>query len=392
MSLKFIKVKKKTLLTAVITAVISVFISFIAFYFIFLSDGRYLKLKQLDFFVENYFYGEIDSTKINDMIIRGYVAGLDDKYARYYSAEETNERTNDLNGKGQGIGVIISKHPNSENIFIKNVYEGAPADKAGIKEGDQIIAVDGVTTEELTYAKAVDAMLKPVGEKIKVTILRAEQTFDLEITYSSFVAQTVFPKAIEDYGYIKITSFNAGTPQQFEKAVNQLALDGAKALIFDLRSNGGGTVDDVCKMVDFLCPSGNIMSEKYANGKIRVTEISDKGEINLPMVVLTNGSTASAAEIFTASIRDFGKGISMGEKTYGKGVMQRTYKFTDGSSVSFTIAEVLSHSGTSFNGKGIEPDVKVNLTEEQIRYNHTASAEQDLIVQAALEYLKNNEN
>lgn len=392
MSLKSIKLKKKTLLTAVITAVISVFISFIAFYLIFLSGGRYLKLKQLDFLVENFFYGEIDTSEINDMIIRGYVAGLNDKYARYYTVEETNARADDLDGKGQGIGVIISKHPDNENIFIKNVYEGAPADKAGIKEGDQIIAIDGVTTEELTYSGAVDAMLKPIGEKIKATVLRDGQTFDVEITCSAFAAQTVFPKVIEDYGYIKITAFNAGTPQQFEKAVNQLTLDGVKALIFDLRSNGGGTVDDVCKMIDFLCPYGDIMSVKYANGNTRVTEISDKGEINLPMVVLTNGSTASAAEMFTASIKDFGKGISMGEKTYGKGVMQRTYKFTDGSSVVFTIAEIFSHSGSSFNGKGIEPDVKINLTEEQIRFNYTASAEQDLYVQAALEYLKNNEN
>ena len=111
MSLKFIKLKKKILLTAVITAVISVFMSFIAFYFIFLSDGRYLKLKQLDFFVDNYFYGEIDSTKINDMLVRGYIAGLGDKYANYFSVEETEDRTKDLNGKGQGIGVIGIKIP-----------------------------------------------------------------------------------------------------------------------------------------------------------------------------------------------------------------------------------------------------------------------------------------
>ena len=125
MSLKSIKLKKKTLLTAVITAVISVFISFIAFYLIFLSGGRYyLKLKQLDFLVENFFYGEIDTSEINDMIIRGYVAGLNDKYARYYTVEETNAREDDLDGKGQGIGVIISKHPDNENIFIKKRLRG----------------------------------------------------------------------------------------------------------------------------------------------------------------------------------------------------------------------------------------------------------------------------
>ena len=391
MSLRFIKLKKKILLTAVITAVISVFISFLAFYLIFLSDGRYLKLKQLDFFVDNYFYGEIDSTKINDMLIRGYVAGLDDKYANYYSVEETEERTNDLDGKGQGIGVIVMKHPESENIFVKNVYDNAPAYKAGIREGDLIVAVDGVAAEQSSYTEAVNSMLKAVGEKMSLTVLRGEETFEVEIICSEFDAQTVFAKQLDNYGYVKITAFNGETAVQFENAVNQLVGAGVKALIFDLRSNGGGTVDSVCEMVDFLCPEGDIMTVKYANGKTEVLGESDEDEIELPMVVLTDNATASASELFTASIKDFGKGISLGDTTYGKGVMQTTYRFTDGSSVAFTVAEFFAHSGVSFNGKGIAPDVKCTLTEEQKKYNYTAPVEQDIVVQAALEYLQSNE-
>lgn len=391
MSLKFIQLKKKILLTAVITAVISVFISFIAFYFIFLSDSRYLKLKQLDYLVENYFYGEIDTTKINDMLIRGYIAGLDDNYANYFSVEETEERTKDLQGKGQGIGVIVVKHPDSENIFIRNVYENGPAFKAGIKEGDQIIAVDGKLTEEATYSVSVDSMLKQVGEKMTLTILREEQTFEVQVTCSEFAAQTVFAKLIDGYGYVKITAFNGETTIQFENAVNRLVSGGAKALIFDLRSNGGGTVDSVCEMVDFLCPKGDVMTVKYANGKTEVLGKSDSSEIDLNMVVLTDGGTASASELFTASIKDFDKGISIGEKTFGKGVMQTTYRFTDGSSVAFTVAEFFAHGGDSFNGKGIAPDIKCTLTEEEKKFNLTAPTEQDLVVKAALEYLNDNE-
>lgn len=392
MSLKFLKLKKKILLTAVITAVISVFISFLAFYLIFLSDGRYLKLKQLDFFVNNYYYGEIDSTKINDMLIRGYVSGLDDKYARYFSVEETEERTNDLEGKGQGIGIIVIRYPDSENIYVKNVYDNGPAFNAGIKSGDQIIAVDGASVEQLTYAKALETMMKPVGATMKLTILRDAQTFDVSVTCSAFAAQSVFAKKINDYGYVQITSFNSETVLQFENAVNKLVSDGAKALIFDLRSNGGGTVDSVCEMVDFLCPEGDIMTVKYADGKTEVLGESDKEETELSMVVLTDGDTASAAELFTASVKDFGKGVSVGSTTFGKGVMQTTYVFTDGSSVAFTVAEFFPHSGKSFNEKGIEPDVEYTLTEEQLKYIYVTPPEEDPMVSAAVEYLKNNEN
>lgn len=382
---------KQILLTAVITAVISVFISFVVFYFIFLSDAKYLKLKQLDFFVNNYFYGEVETTQINDLIVRGYLAGLEDKYARYYSVEETNERNKDLSGQGKGIGVIITKHPDNNNIFISNVYDNGPAAQAGIKSFDQIISVDGVSVDELGYKKAVEAVLKNVGEKVKLEILRGSETFTAEVTCTEFVAQTVFAQMLEDnIGFIEITAFNGGTTVQFQNAVNQLVADGAKALIFDLRNNGGGTVDAVCEMVDFICPEGDIMTVKYANQKTKVLAKSDQNEIDLPMVVLTNEGTASASELFTQSIKDFGKGISVGSKTYGKGVMQTTYEFTDGSSVAFTVAEFVAYGGVSFNEKGIEADIEVTLSEDEVKYQHIVPANQDAVVVAAIGYLNGN--
>ena len=386
------KLNKKILLTAVITAVISVFISFFVFYLIFLSGGRYLKLTQLDFFTKNYFYGEIDTNKINDLIIRGYVSGLDDKYANYFSTEDTQKRNNNLQGKGQGIGVIVVQHPDSENIYVKNVYSKSPAATAGIKEGDQIIAVDGVLAADTGYSSAVDLMLKPVGESMTLTILRDGKTSDVKVTTTTFASQTVFEKILNnEYGYIQITAFNGETPLQFKNAVNKLVSSGVRAIIFDLRSNGGGTVDSVCEMVDFLCPKGDIMTVKYANGDTEVIGRSDENEIDLPMVVLTDKATASASELFTASIKDFGKGISVGDTTYGKGVMQSTYTFTDSSSVVFTVAEFFPHSMVSFNEKGIEPDIKQTLTPEQEKYRHITSTENDPIVKAAIDYLNENE-
>lgn len=382
------KQNKKILLTAVITAVITLFISFIIFYLLFFLDGRYLKLKQLDYLVDNYFYGEIDTNKINDLIVRGYVSGLDDKYANYYSLEDTEQRNNNLSGKGQGIGIIVVKHPDSENIYVKNVYEKGPAFEAGIRAGDCIVAVDGKKVSDMGYSQAVDFILRDIGEKMVLEILREDKTFKTEVTCTEFAAQTVFPKIINNkYGYIEITGFNGETALQFENAVNQLEASGAKALIFDLRGNGGGTVDSVCEMVDFICPEGTVMTVKYSNGNSEIIGKSDKEEINLPMVVLTDGATASASELFTASVKDFGKGISVGSKTYGKGVMQTTYNFTDGSSVAFTVAEFLPHSEKSFNLKGIEPDIEVALTEEEIKYQHIKTEENDSVILAAIGYL-----
>ena len=181
----------KILLTAVITAVISVFMSFIIFYLIFIGDAKYLKLKQLDFFVNNYFYGEIDTNKINDLIVRGYVSGLEDRFARYYSAEETEARNKDLSGKGQGIGMIVVKHPDSENIFVKNVYDTSPAYLAGIREGDLFVSVDSVSVEEIGYAQAVNAILREIGQDMTLGILRNGETVNVKATCTEFSAQTV---------------------------------------------------------------------------------------------------------------------------------------------------------------------------------------------------------
>lgn len=381
----------KILLTAVITAVISVFISFIIFYLIFIGDAKYLKLKQLDFFVNNYFYGEIDTNKINDLIVRGYVSGLEDRFARYYSAEETEARNKDLSGKGQGIGMIVVKHPDSENIFVKNVYDNSPAYTAGIRAGDQIISVDSVSVQETGYTEAVNSILREVGQEMSLGILRGGETFTVTATCTEFATQTVFHQMLDDIGYIKITGFNGETALQFKNSVNQLMSNGAKALIYDLRGNGGGTVDSVCEALDFICPKGDIITVEYANNKTEVLSRSDKEEINLPMVVLTNEQTASASELFTASVKDFGKGISIGSKTFGKGVMQTTYNFTDGSSVVFTVAEFFPHSGQSFNEKGIMPDIEVTLSEEEAKYQHITPANEDKVVISAIEYLKENE-
>ncbi|MBR6743498.1 MAG: PDZ domain-containing protein [Clostridia bacterium] len=377
----------KYILISLITAVITLAVAFVAVFFWVSNDTKLFKLKQMDLFTSN-FYGDIDEQKIEDGIIRGYISGLEDKYAGYYTADENKDRSDRLEGQAVGIGIIVVEHPDNHTIYVKHVYDNCPAAKAGIKAGDEIIAIDGVTVTERGYDNSVNDILREIGSTVELTLLRGGEELSVSALYSSFMAQSVFAKMIGDYGFIEITSFNTESIAQFKNAVNSLKTNGAKGLIFDLRGNGGGTVESVTEMLDFLMPEGVLMTVKYGNGKVETYAESDSEEIELPMVVLVDGATASASELFSATVRDFNKGVLIGSTTYGKGVMQSTFGFTDGSAAVFTIAEFFSHSGESFNEVGLTPDIEVKLNEEQKTYFHLLSDDEDPVKQAAVEWLK----
>ncbi len=378
------------IIAVVLTAVISVSASLSFFkHYLQVEPTTYTKLTELKDIIDEYYYGEIDPEEIEKSVLAGYVYGTGDKYAAYLDISDSDARNEGLKGNATGIGIIVTQHPDTLNIYIKNVYDNAPAKAAGIKEGDQIVKIDGVPVTETGFNEAVASISREIGQTVDLTVLRGEKTLEITVTYSEFVSQTVFHHLTKDgYGYVEITAFNGETPEQFETAVNDLVEKGATALIFDLRGNGGGTVDSVTEMVDFLCPEGTIMTAKYADGTIETVATSDESEIDLPMVVLTDELTASASELFTASLIEFGKGVSIGANTYGKGVMQGTYELSDGSSVVITIAEFFVHNDVSFNEKGIAPKVPVELTEHQSIYRYQLSDDEDPVKQAAFNYLK----
>ncbi len=378
-----------TILAVVLTAVISVLASF-SFYkaYFTVEPTAYTKLTELQSIIDRYYYGETDPEAIEKAILQGYVYGIGDKYATYLDASDSTLRSEDLKGNATGIGIVVVQHPDTGNLYVKNVYENAPANKAGLKVGDQIAAIDSVPVPETGFSAAVDSIVREIGETVELTVVRGEKTLTVKVTYSEFVSQTVFPRMLDSgYGYVEILSFNDETPAQFKAAVKGLIEQGADALIFDLRGNGGGTVDSVTEMVDFLCPEGTIMTAKYADGSIETVAVSDKEETDLPMVILTDGATASAAELFTASLIEFEKGFSVGAKTYGKGVMQGTYSLSDGSAVVITIAEFFVHNDVSFNEKGIEPEIPVELTEQQKIYRYLLTDSEDPVLQAAIDGL-----
>ncbi len=268
----------------------------------------------------------------------------------------------DLEGRVVGIGVSAEMDP-SGYILIREVYEESPAAIVGLQAGDLIIKVDELDVNTETYEQASQAIRGEEGSKVNITYRRESEDTTIEVTRRKVDVPTVFSRMIDgNVGYVQVTEFNDSTSTQFSNQVDALISQGAQALIFDMRNNGGGTLTSVTKMLDKLLPEGDIVSAVYKDGTVDVLAKSDENEINLPMVVLTNNRTASAAELFTQALRDYNKAKSVGTITYGKGTMQSVKKLNDGSAVNVTVARYLPPSGISYDGEGIKPDYEVELT------------------------------
>lgn len=389
------KKPKDSAIKYVLTALISILLTAILCFALvwgFLFDDIFLSLKykEIKNIIDNNYIGEYDEDAAKDAMFDGFVDSIGDRYSEYYNVEESNEKENATEGRFYGFGAIVTKHPDNGTIYVKHVYNDGSAAKAGIKDGDEIISVGEADVKE-SYSKALQLLQGLQNETVLIKYLHNGETKSAEIAYSDCTAQSVYYEKISDYGYIEIISFNGATVNQFKDAVDNLVSDSVKGLIFDLRDNGGGTVDSVCEMLDYICPQGDLMYAKYGSeGEKKVLKKSDaEHNIELNMAVIVNGSTASASEIFAANIRDFSKGVLIGETTFGKGVMQLSFKLTDGSTVKTTVAEVFPHSGNSYNGKGLKPDIEVNLTEEQENRIVLLKGDNNPYISAALEYLKN---
>lgn len=328
-------------------------------------EQLYKKIQEVDALIRQNYDGTVNEDVLMDSIAKGYVGGIQDKYSRYLTADELKFENEENDGKIVGIGVITQQDL-SGYIKINSVIADSPAKAAKLVPGDLIVKVGSADVVATGYAKAIKLVKGNAGTKVKLTIRRNGKDLpEIELIRKSVEIPSVLYKMIGANGYIKISDFNTSTVSQFNSALNAVQKAGAKALIFDVRSNGGGTLDSVTKMLDKLLPEGDIVTATYKNKETEVLAKSDDNEVTLPMVTLVNGSTASAAELFVAALRDYGKTDTVGVKTYGKGVMQTTYTLSDGSGVVFTTAHFNPPKGPNFDGVGIQPDYQVNLTKEQ---------------------------
>lgn len=347
------------------------------------------KLDQINKLVRKYYAGEIDDSVLDDALATAYMKAIDDKYGFYKNAEDGDLVEQSLKGNAYGIGITVFNDNNTNSLVVMRIDEDSPAHKAGIKIGDKIIAIDDKKVADLGFEESIESIKRELGEKAKITLLRDKEKLDLNVTYEDFVRQTVYYEIIDDYGYITITAFNKSTVPQFKKAYAFLNEKKVKGLIFDVRDNGGGTVDSVCSILDILVGECDLITIIYADGSKTVAKNakSDVNKCNLPMAVLTNEHTASAAELFAANLRDMAKTPLIGNNTYGKGVVQRTYFLSDGSCVRFTVGEFIPAGGKGFNVKGLAPDFEVNFSEYEAANRYSLGANEPYL-KKAIEQLK----
>ncbi len=322
------------------------------------------KLGEVQKIIGNSFMGDPDKEKLETKALKAYVAGLDDPYSEYFTKEEFESLSGQLTGNYKGIGIEVTL--NDDNLIsIINAYKNAPAAKAGIMSGDIIIKVDGTEVNGNNYNEAI-SMIRGDGDYGKkdtviLTIKRQEETFDTEVTRTEVSIETVDSRMIDkNIGYVSLTNFAEESHKDFELAVNSLVSSGAKSLIIDLRNNPGGMLTTVVSIADYLLPKGTILTIKGKNTQPEVYYSDDKC-IDMPMYVLINGSSASASEVLAGALSDHKRAILVGEKSFGKGVVQTMYNLSDGDALKITTAKYYTPNDVCIDGKGIEPDHKVEM-------------------------------
>lgn len=331
------------------------------------KEGIYSKLSELDKYVRANYVDDIDEDSLMDSIMSGYVAGLGDRYAVYYTPEAYAE----LNQKDAGVIVGLGfKWDKEESGYIRitEVTAGSSADQAGLVAGDIITAVNNtdVIAYEKCYDEAVLLLNCDEGTKVKLHIKRANESgysefFSVDLVSEKTEVVSVTGRLIDNVGYVKITTFNDKTPDQFHNIVNGLIADGAESLVFDVRGNLGGLVESLQGTLDCILGDADVVTAYFTDKEEVVVKTTEAEQIKMPMAVLVNGNTASCSELFALALRDEAGAQIVGTQTYGKGVMQYTHKLTGGAAVRITVATLCTKNSGDYNGVGIKPNFDVAL-------------------------------
>lgn len=381
-------------------------------------QAMYTKLSEIDQKARQEYIGKIDETALNDGICAGYLAGLGDAQAKYLSAEKYKAYLTANSQKNVGVGVKTVQDADG-NMEVIQVMPNSPAEKSGIKKGDTIVSVDGKEVVRLTYGDALNKLDGMAGSKVKLGILRKPvetgsssspsssassvssapsssaaaakaQTLTITVTRGEYVEQTIVSSMLNgNVAYMKISQFSDTNAQQFNTALAQRMKAGAGGIIIDLRNNPGGSIKGMASMLDTLLPAGTTVSDRDKSGKVTVEYRSDSNSINLPISVIVNHDTLGAAEIFASNIKDYKKGLLVGEKTAGYGTKDEAVPLSDGSAMILSVANYLTLNGTVFNGSGINVDINkpLNDTQQDLLTRNALPAEQDPQLQAAISAL-----
>lgn len=360
------------------------------------------KMKLIEGVIDQYFLYDKDAQTVEDYTYLGMMSGLGDPYSTYYNEREFQSMMDSTSGEYSGIGAMISQNRSTGLCTIVRVYEGTPAMEAGMRPGDIIYQVGDVQVAGESLDVLVNNYIKgEEGTDVEITVYRADEDayVDLTITRRKIEVPTVEYRMEEDsVGYVLISEFDGVTVNQFEEAVDALTDQGMKGLIIDLRSNPGGLLDGAVSMADYILPDDVDTYEKgegktlivYTadkNGEGDVYTASDGHSVDLPIVVLVNEESASAAEVFTGALKDYGAARVVGTTTYGKGIVQNVIPLGDGSAIKITTAHYYTPSGFDLHEKGIEPDVEEDLSAE-LKTQAVVDPEEDNQLSRAAEVLK----
>lgn len=325
-------------------------------------QAMYDYIDEVDKAVRENDIGSIDEEALDACLAKGYMAGIKDPYAAYLTAAEYATATEHLSGKWTGLGLSILKQTDG-SVVIAEVDTNSAAEKAGIAKGDVITQLDGTSVSTLGFDKVKSTLASAAKAKLSVT--RGAQSIAFDISSSTYTKVSVESRMIGTTGYIRITGFYENTPEQFEKAYGALETQGAENYIFDLRNNGGGSIDAACKVIGYLLPRGTYANKKDAKGTVTPLSATDTYEMKLPSVTLVNASTSGEAELFAAVLKDFSKTTVVGMTTAGRGMIQKYFTISDGSAVKLSVASLSLTSGTAIEGKGVTPTVVVGLTADE---------------------------
>ena len=339
------------------------------------KSKKYTSLQTLDGYIRENYYGDIDENKLSAGLMKGYVSGIGDKYSRYLTAAEYLTEKNENSGELVGLGLTLAEDA-SGYMRISEIMEDSPAFDSGLLDGDIITAIDGLDVKEAGFSEAMDAMRGTEGSPVTLTVRRDGREQEYSFVRRSIEIKTVKAEMLgSQIGYIKITGFKQNTPQQFIDALERLTTNGAKSLIFDLRGNVGGLMTALQECLDPLLPEGVIAEAEYKDGHTETIIYSDESELALPMVTIVDSDTASAAELFAASLRDFRKAPVVGSQTYGKGVMQETNEMENGGAVILTVARYRTTVSDCYDGIGLTPDYQVENEDENVDAQYNKAVE-----------------
>ena len=354
------------------------------------TDAFVEKAKLIEETVKDNYTGEIDDQDMEEYMYKGLMASLGDPYSAYYTSEEYEELNAETTGSYQGIGVVMQQDADTGEVKVLRCYEGGPGAEAGLLPEDVLIQVNGENVAGMELSEVVDLVKSSEGGTASLIISREGESDYLEINVplEEVNIPVVEYEMLEDnIGYISIYEFTGQAVSQYEEAFEELQSQGMKRMIIDVRNNPGGLLTSVCDLLEDMLPEGLMVYTEDKDGKRQEYTCDGENELEMPLVVLVNGNSASASEIFAGAIQDYGTGTIVGTTTFGKGVVQSLIPFTDGSAIKTTTAKYYTPSGRCIHGTGIEPDVEVELT-EGLEQKSELTYEEDNQLQTAVETVK----